>query len=361
MRQFIIVIGLPKSGKNEYILKSFDNGSYFLIDGESFINKPTVNEKISYEAIENSRIQCLEHVKHIFKEYFGEDKQETKEELEQIKEQQEETEQIEQQEETEQIKQQDTVEYKDIILSLYSSTPGKWIEFIELAIKYDYNIKFVKPTDHHFYYKSKFSDSKMQMRYLSNLFKNKMQLIKSVDYDDKGNSFVRETDLFRRLVLEFESSLSFVLNAKNIGDNEEILKVINKKYGDIVKKQKNISDKTKTALELMEKKEKEKEEKRLLSINNKNLKKKNRSKMMSDEDFTDEFYSDAKFKDMDLKTDGEENNEPDAFENVVFSKNRKQRMKEQKENARIQNAEKIAKESTEVVDESTKVVEEVSM
>lgn len=291
--QFFIVVGLPESGKNEYISKTFDSTTHLFVNGESFISK---GEKISYEAIEDTRTQCLKHVKDIFKEYFGEDKVETKNKGEETKEKK---------------------EYKNIVLSLYSNTPGKWIEFIELCIKYGYKVKFVKPSHHHFYYKSRFSDSKKQIYYLNGLLKNKMQVMKYVDYDDKGNSFVRESDLLRRLVLEFEGSLSFILNSKPVeDDDEEMLNFINKKYGNIYKKQQELGKKTKTELESIEKREREWQEHKLQNLNNKSIKKNNKK----NENFTDEFYSDAKFKDLNENID----------DNFIIPKNRKQRMKEEK-------------------------------
>ena len=332
--QFFIVVGLPESGKNEYILRTFDNDTHLFVDGESFMNK---GGKISYESIENSRIQCLEHVKHIFKDYFGEDEQVNNTEVEEQKQLQEDKDKDEEQ-------QEDKKDYKNIVLSLYSNTPGKWIEFIELCIKYEYKVTFVKPTNHHFYYKSNLGDSKRQIHYLKQLFKNKMEVMKYVDYDDKGNSFVRESDLLRRLVLEFEGSLSFILNSKPVrDDDEEMLSVIKKKYENIYKKQQELGKKTKNELESIEKREREWQEQKLQNLNNKSIKKKSRRNMESGEDFTDEFYSDAKFKDVN------EIDTQNIEDNFIIPKNRKQRLKEEK--LKQQNNKKVASDEIIIEDD----------
>ena len=326
MKQFTIVVGLPNSGKNEYINRTYNNEEYEVINAESFMDLKVV----SYESIEESKKQCFDRVKELLDSWKPEEVTETEENTENT----ENTENIDNTENTEQVekvietteitgtKSQDEGNYRNIVLVLYSNTPGKWVDFIELTAIHGYTTSFVKPTHNHFFHKSKYSDSSSQVHEIRMTLRSKMEVMKYVDYDDKGYSYVKESDLLRRLVLEFENCLNFIsfMRMNEIDNTEKLLESIEKKYGSIIKKQNLLNDRTKTQLEKISQREKERELKKANGENNK-VKKKNKNRRKK-EDNNDNFYSDTKFEDFDEKFMTEDN--------FVIMKNRKQRLKEKR-------------------------------
>lgn len=317
MNKLIIVTGLPNSGKNEYIKKTYDN-TYKVINGESYIDK-TVN--INIKAIEESRQKCLEE----FKNYISENTNNENSE----KDQQD---------------RQDRQEKINVVLSLYANSPMKWIEFLEICIDNDFKVEFVIPTHAHVYYMhGKYGDSHSQIDFLSSLSR-RMDPIVYIGYDDKGNTLKKSTNLFDRLVTEQLSSVHFTkklhqeeINLKNKEKNiifgKEYEQLTNKEYittndtlnfikshfAAVIEKNK----KNTIIEEMYEKSLLEKEERKKLAEENKE-KKKNMKKNRNTEIYTDEFYSDAKFENIEKTFDQFDN------DNFVVPKNRKERMKEKR-------------------------------
>lgn len=306
MNKLIIVTGLPNSGKNEYIRKTYDD-TYKVINGESYIDK-TVN--VNIKAIEESRQKCLEE----FRNYVNDNNK---------------------------VIEQDEQNSINVVLSLYANSPTKWIEFLEICVDNNFKVEFVIPTHAHVYYiHGKYSDSHSQIDFLSSLSR-RMDPIVYIGYDEKGNTSKKSTNLFDRLVTEQLSSVHFTkklqqeeINLRNKDktsnfseqtiDKEYIttndtLNFIKSHFATVIEK----NNKNAIIEEMYEKSLLEKEERKKLAEENKE-KKKNMKKKRNIETDVDEFYSDAKFENTEQHFDQFDD------DNFVIPKNRKERIKEKR-------------------------------
>lgn len=318
MNNLIISIGLPHSGKNEHIENVYPE-SCVIINAYEFIHN---NEKISGEIIENTRNECLK----LFNDYV---KEWTMTEMEELGNENN-TEENQENQENEKPQQQITFKYfKDILLSLYDDAPWKWTDFLKIASENNYAVTFLKPTKHYFYRKNIHSDSRGQIAEVLSLMKNKTDPITYIEYDDKGRSSIKNYELSKKLISDFEVALSFILNLRrefgNIFEPNKLIELIDKNYSHIVKKEKINLEKVKNLIEKNaenEKKNIEKNEKRELK-----KQKKNNRKNEQDEE-GDEFYSNAKF------VDPVSNSE----DNFVEFKSKKDRNKEKKKHQNYHNS-----------------------
>jgi hypothetical protein len=360
MNQLIIVIGLPKSGKYEHILDNYAN-SHTIISADNYINahiKETKVNTISQEMIESARLSCLKE----FRELSESNKIDDTNDINDINEINEDEPAVDDNNDvTEQIIKVEKTEdeeiervYNKVVLSLYTNTPPKWIEFLKICAENEYTVEFVIPKYCHFYKADKFYDSHNQENYLRNIFRGKFVPMTTVGYDDKGNTSMKPIQLFDRLVTEVRSATYFILNLKKINNElkykkeaaqngfgrnadaesmkeelscDDILDEIKNQFSSIMNKEE------KSRLREIEYNKNliEKEEKKKLRAENKLLLDKKKSKKTNQMEASDpdEFYSDAKFANLDAKNDDEED-EDDGF---ILPKNRKQRKKEMKQTA----------------------------
>ena len=205
-KQLIFVIGAPYSGRTTWINKNLYNSvNSVIIDANFYPNlyvrsEKKDTEKLFEDTIDDSKRWCLEQVKE--------------------------------QMEMETPKQK-------IILSLIACRPDRWIEFIKLAITYEYELLFKFPSNKLLFYTTKHNTSIEQYKFIDS------KTIKKYPRDKKEISRINnkgqnetiiidshESTLLRYIITECESAYAFYLaNRNQFGVNkEELLTKINDHY-----------------------------------------------------------------------------------------------------------------------------------
>ena len=282
-KQLIIVSGAPHSGRTTWINKNYGSSDYVIIDAGTYPNlyvKSVKNNtpKLFEDTIEDSRIWCLEKVRLLMEgekptqtqQEEQQDEQQEKQETQETQQEKQETQetQQEEQQETQQEEQQETRALR-IVLNLIACRPDRWREFIQLAIKNEYEIIFKFPTNKHLFYSTRHNTSTEQARFIeskviSRFPKDKKEVYKKNDDGEDITDTVetKESSLLRHIIMEVESAYAFYLqNRRFFTSREELLKKINEHYknaiiGDIKRAEKKLRDAEKEAEKKAKKEEK---------------------------------------------------------------------------------------------------------
>lgn len=239
-KQLIIVSGAPYSGRTTWINKNYCSKEHTIVDANMYPNLFVKSEKMNMpkifeDTIEDSRIWCLEQVQALMK--------------------------------TEELTEEKN---KLIILSLISSRPDRWREFIQLAISNEYEVIFKFPTNKLLFYSTRHNTSTEQSKFIESKVIHKYQKNKKEVYrkNAKGeNELVmietNESTLLKQIILELESAYAFYLQNKSyFTDKEELLKKINEHYKSVIireikKSEKKAKDIEKEAEKLAKQQEKQ--------------------------------------------------------------------------------------------------------
>ena len=212
-KQLIFVLGVPYSGRSTWINKNLYNTNepMIVIDANSYdklyvkLDPKDTNEKINDDAIEESRLWCLEEVKSCM----------TKE-----------------------------IPIEKIILTLIACRPDRWREFIELAIEHEYEIIFKYPKNKYLFYITNHSTFKEQFKFIESKIlyrypKDKKEVLKksgSKNSQDIVLKEINESSLLKYVITEYESAYAFYLTNKKIldSDNTKWLNKINEQYKTVI-------------------------------------------------------------------------------------------------------------------------------
>ena len=225
-KQLIFVLGSPFSGRTTWINKNLlsqPDDLNVCVDANNFSSLYT-NSKISDESIEASRQWCLKEVSRLM---GGE-----------------------------------TPKQK-IVLCLITCRADRWREFIQLAIKNEYEISFKFPSNKLLFYVTRHNSSMEQYKFIESKYISKYPRDKKVvkNHDSKNQDQIiykdtNESTLLKNVVTEFESGYAFYLEnrMKLDVDKEAWLKRINEHYkATITNEIKRIQKKTEKIAQEVEK------------------------------------------------------------------------------------------------------------